>query len=50
MVQNKKVVFAEIPTGFPEPGKHTKVVTEDIDLEAVKLGNGEVLVKLICIS
>ncbi|KAJ8087197.1 hypothetical protein PM082_006027 [Marasmius tenuissimus] len=49
-VRNGRVIFKEIPTGYPEPGKHT--VYEDsntIDLDNVPL-NGNVLVKSLVLS
>jgi hypothetical protein len=39
-VQNKQVIFCEIPEGFPEPGKHTKLVTSQIDPDTVPLNGG----------
>ncbi|KAL5384989.1 hypothetical protein DPSP01_005089 [Paraphaeosphaeria sporulosa] len=33
MVQNKGIIFKEIPTGWPEPGKHLAIEARDFDLE-----------------
>ncbi|CAK3734654.1 zinc-binding dehydrogenase like [Lecanosticta acicola] len=33
MVQNKALIFAEVPTGWPEAGKHLKVESRDFDTE-----------------
>ncbi|KAK0273445.1 hypothetical protein LTR35_012195 [Friedmanniomyces endolithicus] len=33
MVQNKSLIYADHPTGFPEPGKHIKIETTDFDTE-----------------
>ncbi|KAK0933013.1 hypothetical protein LTR29_015433 [Friedmanniomyces endolithicus] len=33
MVQNKSLIYADHPTGFPEPGKHIKIETSDFDTE-----------------
>jgi hypothetical protein len=47
-VPNKQVIFAEIPQGLPEPGKHTKLVTSQIDPDTVSL-NGGLLTKNIAL-
>ncbi|KAL0576962.1 hypothetical protein V5O48_005033 [Marasmius crinis-equi] len=49
-VRNARVIFNEIPTGYPEPGKTT--VYDDsktIDIDTVSL-NGNVLVKALVLS
>lgn len=33
MVQNKGVIFKQIPNGFPVPGKDLTVETREFDLE-----------------
>lgn len=33
MVQNKALIFAEVPTGWPEAGKHLKIESRDFDTE-----------------
>lgn len=33
MVQNKALIFAEVPQGWPEAGKHLKVESREFDLE-----------------
>jgi len=33
MVQNKALIFAEVPTAWPEAGKHLKIETSDFDVE-----------------
>ncbi|THU97165.1 alcohol dehydrogenase [Dendrothele bispora CBS 962.96] len=49
-VRNAKVIFNEIPTGYPEPGKTTVYdASSTIDLETVPL-NGGVLVKVLYLS
>ncbi|KAK7458784.1 hypothetical protein VKT23_009789 [Stygiomarasmius scandens] len=49
-VRNAKVLFNEIPTGYPEPGKTTVYDTSStIDLESAPL-NGGVLVKVLYLS
>ncbi|GAA5859569.1 hypothetical protein JCM8547_006145 [Rhodosporidiobolus lusitaniae] len=49
MVQQKVVIFNEIPQGIPEPGKALKVMEEEIDLDA-SLPSGSVLVKVKALS
>jgi NADPH-dependent curcumin reductase CurA len=47
---NTRVLFNEIPTGYPEPGKATVVdKSESIDLDTT-LPNGGVLVKILVLS
>jgi NADPH-dependent curcumin reductase CurA len=49
-VTNTRVIFKEIPSGYPEPGKTTVVDTsETIDLDTVQV-NGGILVKTITLS
>ncbi|EIM83940.1 alcohol dehydrogenase [Stereum hirsutum FP-91666 SS1] len=49
-ITNGRSLFSEIPTGYPEPGKHvTYDTSETIDLETVSL-NGGVLVKVLYLS
>ena len=33
MVQNKAIIFKEIPSGWPEPGKHLVIEAREFDLE-----------------
>lgn len=33
MVQNKGIIFKEVPTGWPEPGKHLAIEAREFDLE-----------------
>ncbi|KAF1971573.1 NAD(P)-binding protein [Bimuria novae-zelandiae CBS 107.79] len=33
MVQNKGIIFKEVPSGWPEPGKHLAVEAREFDLE-----------------
>jgi NADPH-dependent curcumin reductase CurA len=33
MVQNKGIIFKEVPSGWPEPGKHLAVEARDFDVE-----------------
>lgn len=40
MVQNKKIIFAEIPQGAPVPGKHLTVETSDFDIEQAPPSGG----------
>lgn len=44
MVQNKSLVYKQVPTGLPEMGKHMVIETSEIDLDA-KLEDGSILVK-----
>lgn len=47
-IRNAAVIFAEIPTGYPEPGKHLKYVTDrTIDLDTVDTQNGIVTRNLV---
>ncbi|KAF5350408.1 hypothetical protein D9758_012466 [Tetrapyrgos nigripes] len=49
-VRNGKLIFNEIPSGYPEPGKTTIYDTQSvIDLETVQLDGG-VLIKVLCLS
>jgi hypothetical protein len=45
-IVNKQIIFAAVPQGLPEPGKHTKIVTSQIDPDSVNL-NGGLLTKNI---
>lgn len=49
-VTNGRVVFAEAPTAFIVPGTHIKFEKSEIDLESIKLLNGEVLAKTRVLS
>lgn len=47
-IRNSAVIFAEIPTGYPEAGKHLKYVTDrTIDLDSVDLQGGIVTKNLV---
>jgi NADPH-dependent curcumin reductase CurA len=47
-IQNAAVIFAEIPTGYPEVGKHIKYVKDrTIDLETVDTQGGIVTKNLV---
>ena len=47
-IQNAAVLFAEVPTGYPEPGKHLKYVTDrTIDLDTVDAQGGIVTKNLV---
>lgn len=49
-IRNAAVVFAEIPNGYPEPGKHLKYVTDrTIDLDTVQ-HEGGIITKNLVIS
>ncbi|GJE91329.1 NADP-dependent oxidoreductase [Phanerochaete sordida] len=49
-VKNGRLLFNEVPTGYPEPGKTTVYDdSQTIDLESVPL-NGGVLVKILVVS
>lgn len=49
MVANKKVLFTKIPSGYPVPGEHMKVVQSTIDLDA-ELPKGDFILKTLEIS
>ncbi|KAI8639585.1 hypothetical protein BD408DRAFT_421188 [Parasitella parasitica] len=49
MVSNTKIIFAEIPTTYPEEGKHMVVDKSEIDLEA-EIPQGSILLKTLCLS
>lgn len=49
MVSNTSLVFLEIPTDAPVPGKHLDKRTEEFDVESVAL-NGGVVVKVKAVS
>ncbi|CEG77615.1 hypothetical protein RMATCC62417_12330 [Rhizopus microsporus] len=49
MVSNTKIIFAQVPTGYPEPGVHMKVEKSEIDLNA-DIPQGSVLLKVLCLS
>ncbi|CZT25493.1 probable reductase RED1 [Ramularia collo-cygni] len=40
MVASKALIFAEVPTGWPEAGKHLKVESSEFDLEQAPPSNG----------
>jgi len=47
-VRNAAVIFAEVPTGYPEPGKHVKYVTDrTIDIDTVDTQGGIVTKNLV---
>jgi NADPH-dependent curcumin reductase CurA len=49
-IQNAAVIFAEIPTGYPEVGKHIKYVKDrTIDLDTVDI-EGTIVIKNLVIS
>jgi len=49
-VTNGRVLFNEVPTGFPEPGKTTVYdTTQKLDLESVPL-NGGFIIKTLALS
>ncbi|KAF9027541.1 NAD(P)-binding protein [Hymenopellis radicata] len=51
VVPNRCVLFHEVPTGYPIPGRTTIYDTSTtIDLENVALSPGGILVKVICLS
>ncbi|KAI8983930.1 hypothetical protein BDF20DRAFT_355070 [Mycotypha africana] len=49
MVSNTKIIFAKIPTGYPEVGEHMVIKKDEIDLDA-DIPQGAVLVKNLCLS
>ncbi|KAK4701029.1 hypothetical protein P7C70_g5209, partial [Phenoliferia sp. Uapishka_3] len=49
MTRNNSQIFAAIPSGFPKPGEHIKLVEGTIDLEA-PLKEGEILTKTLSLS
>jgi NADPH-dependent curcumin reductase CurA len=47
-IQNAAVIFAEIPTGYPEVGKHIKYVKDrTIDLDTVDIQGGVITKNLV---
>jgi NADPH-dependent curcumin reductase CurA len=47
-IQNAAVIFTEVPTGYPEPGKHIKYVKDrTIDLDTVDVQGGIVTKNLV---
>ncbi|CAF3022349.1 unnamed protein product [Rotaria sp. Silwood2] len=47
-IRNAAVIFAEVPTGYPEPGKHIKYVTNrTIDIDTVDTEGGIVTKNLV---
>ncbi|RPA78127.1 NAD(P)-binding protein [Ascobolus immersus RN42] len=50
MVQNKSLIFKEIPEGFPEPGKHLVLEDRPIDIENPDLGEEGILIKIHYVS
>ncbi|CAG9975617.1 unnamed protein product [Clonostachys byssicola] len=40
MVQNKSLVFSEVPDGLPEAGRHLQTYSTDFDLEVAPLSGG----------
>lgn len=49
MVSNTKVIFAKVPTTYPEVGEHMVVQKDEIDLEA-EIPQGAVLLKTLALS
>jgi NADPH-dependent curcumin reductase CurA len=49
MVDNTKVIFAKVPTAFPEVGEHMVVQKSEIDLDA-DIPQGAVLAKTLVLS
>ncbi|EME45970.1 hypothetical protein DOTSEDRAFT_70095 [Dothistroma septosporum NZE10] len=49
MVQNKALIFAEVPTGWPEAGKHLKIENRDFDTEQ-QPPNGGITAKVHYVS
>ncbi|CEP09046.1 hypothetical protein [Parasitella parasitica] len=49
MVSNTQIIFAQIPTTYPEEGKHMLVKKSEIDLDA-EIPQGSVLLKTLCLS
>jgi NADPH-dependent curcumin reductase CurA len=50
MVQNKQVIFASIPHGYPEPGKDLVIVSSNIDLETANPPEGGFITKNLYVS
>jgi hypothetical protein len=50
MVSNKSLIFKEIPTGFPEPGKHLVLEDRPVDIENPDLGEEGILIKIHYVS
>lgn len=48
-VKNGQLIFNEIPETYPVPGKTTKYVEKDVDLDTIAL-NGGFLVKVLALS
>lgn len=48
MVQNKQLIFCEVPKGVPVPGQHLKTVPSEINLNAALPEQGVLLKHLIC--
>ena len=47
-IQNAALLYVEVPTGYPEVGKHIKYVTDrTIDLNTVDLQGGVVTKNLV---
>ncbi|KAK7685726.1 hypothetical protein QCA50_011071 [Cerrena zonata] len=49
VVTNGRIIYVEHPTGYYEPGVHTKYVEEQLDTDAVPLDGG-ILVKVLALS
>lgn len=49
MVANTQIIFAKVPTTFPEAGEHMVINKSEIDLEA-EIPQGAILVKTLCLS
>lgn len=48
-VTNGRIIYVKHPTGYYEPGVHTKYVEEQLDTDTVPLTGG-ILVKVLAIS
>jgi hypothetical protein len=45
MVQNKSLIYKQVPQGLPEMGKHLAVESSEFDLDS-KLNEGSILVRV----
>ncbi|EIW78207.1 alcohol dehydrogenase [Coniophora puteana RWD-64-598 SS2] len=49
-VTNGKIIFNEVPIGFPKPGKTLVYKEEKVDIDSVPLAPGDWLVKVLVLS
>ncbi|OZJ03720.1 hypothetical protein BZG36_03310 [Bifiguratus adelaidae] len=50
MVKNTQIIFSKVPTGLPKVGEHITVQHSDLDINSLKLNQGDILIKTLVLS